>query len=140
MRALLLVFLLASALVALCNSTEGSLGIKLLDIGDGEGYSPHVNDEKERIDTIIRAFKRLPDGELDRLGVQLGEVGDGQEYAPEFVDKLINAWNRRQIELKEAMKSIAQPVEFMERIMQGTPSFTHSLAADNPFIHSFSCC
>lgn len=138
MRALLLILLLASALVALCNSTEGAISasgdVKLLDIGDGEGYSPHVNDEKERIDTIIRAFKRLPDGELDRLGVQLDEVVDGQEYAPEFVDKLINAWNRRQIELKEAMKSIAQPVEFMERIMQGTHSFTHSLAADNSFI------
>ena len=116
MKYLLFLVLLVSVLNAVCNSSEG---VRLLDIGNGDGSKQIANDEKERINTIIRAFKRLPDSELDRLGVQLDVAGDGGEYTAEFVEKLINAWNRRQVELKEVMKSIAKPVEFMERIMQG---------------------
>ena len=135
MHFLLFIVFLASVLTAVCNGTEGA---KLLDIGNGEGSHQKGNDEKERIDTIIRAFKRLPDGELDRLGVQLDVAGDGEEYSAEFVEKLTDAWNRRQVELKEAMKSIAQPVEFMERIMQGNPSYIFPLLATHSLTHSIT--
>ncbi len=135
MHLLLFIVLIASVLNAACNGTEGR---RLLDVGNGEENHQKGNDVKERIDTIIRAFKRLPDGELDRLGVQLDVVGDDEEYSAEFVEKLTNAWNRRQAELKEVMKSIAQPVEFMERIMQGKPSYISPLLIPHSLTHSLT--
>lgn len=69
--------------------------------------------EQERIDTMIRAFNRLPAPELDRLGVDLSKpVAEGTPQAKE----LFEIWKKRQEELKEAMAEMVKPVEHMAQI------------------------
>ena len=67
--------------------------------------------EQERIDTIVRAFNRLPAPELERLGVDIktAPIQQGTSQAMQ----LKRAWLERQKELKEAMASMTKPAEHM---------------------------
>eukprot|EP00601_Ochromonadales_sp_CCMP2298_P011756 CAMPEP_0173254342 /NCGR_PEP_ID=MMETSP1142-20121109/21866_1 /TAXON_ID=483371 /ORGANISM="non described non described, Strain CCMP2298" /LENGTH=329 /DNA_ID=CAMNT_0014187759 /DNA_START=80 /DNA_END=1065 /DNA_ORIENTATION=- len=65
---------------------------------------------QERIDTILRAFHRLPGAELARLEVDLERpIVQGSREA----ELLFEAWGRRQLELKAAMANVLKPAEFM---------------------------
>lgn len=67
--------------------------------------------EQERIDTMVRAFNRLPSPELERLGVDIksGPIVQGTSRA----EDLKRAWLERQKELKVAMESMTKPAEHM---------------------------
>lgn len=68
---------------------------------------------QDRLNTIVRSLKRLPDAELQRLGLDLSKhVVDGTEAA----EKLLLAWRQRQAELKKAMESQLKPAEFMKQL------------------------
>lgn len=69
--------------------------------------------EQEKIDAILKAFHRLPGQELERLQIDLTKpVIAGTPEA----EALFVAWTLRQAELKEAMKNILKPAEFMTNI------------------------
>lgn len=69
--------------------------------------------EQERIDTMVRAFKRLPAAELDRIGVDISApIQSGSENAKH----LFEAWKVRQAEFKKAVESMLAPVEHMKTI------------------------
>ena len=73
-----------------------------------------VANEETRLETLVRAFKRLPDSERERLGVNLDEdVIVGSQAA----EKLISAWHERQAELKLAIESMVKPAEHMGSLL-----------------------
>lgn len=101
MRALLVAFVWLLA-VRISNSQSGGLQVSQ-DSADGE---------QERIDTIVRAFNRLPAPELERLGVDITSsepIVQGTSRAHD----LKRAWLERQKELKVAMESMTKPAEHM---------------------------
>ena len=70
--------------------------------------------DDERIETIIRAFRKLPAGEIEKYNVDLSDTK--VELGSSRASALIAAWKIRQEELKEAMKSITKPAEIMVNI------------------------
>ena len=90
--------------------------------GDAHSFTVEVNegtdlepvDEQTRIDTMVRAFQRLPEPELARLGVDI--TGDKIESGSERATRLREAWVKRQAELKNAVDSMVKPAEFMAEI------------------------
>mmetsp|Transcript_32383 Transcript_32383/g.54140 ORF Transcript_32383/g.54140 Transcript_32383/m.54140 type:complete len:385 (+) Transcript_32383:118-1272(+) len=86
-------------------------GIKAL--GADELANTETIADQERIDTIVRAFKRLPGMELDALRIDLDQpILEGTVEA----SALFDAWTLRQQELREAMKNVLQPAELMANI------------------------
>lgn len=80
---------------------------------------------QERLDTIMKAFRRLPPAELSRLGVDVSEnIVDGTPAA----EHVLKAWSDRQEELKKAMKSLMQPAELMAKITQQLQDIALSLS------------
>lgn len=83
--------------------------------------SSHIGSQ-EQIDAILKAFHRLPGQELQRLEIDLTQpVIAGTPEA----ETLFKSWKLRQAELKEAMKNILQPAEYMTNItrtLNGTAS------------------
>ena len=74
-------------------------------------------DEQERLNTLVKAFKKLPAPEAERLGVDLendGHIEPGSERAA----ALIQAWKNRQIELKQAVDAMVKPVELMAALLR----------------------
>ena len=65
---------------------------------------------QSKIDAIIKAFRRLPNQELERLEIDLDQPILENTKESEV---LLQAWKQRQLELKEAMKTILQPAEYM---------------------------
>ncbi len=68
---------------------------------------------QHRIDTIVRAFNRLPASELERIGIDLSQpILSGTDQAK----KLFDAWKTRQEEFRKAVESMAKPAEHMKNI------------------------
>eukprot|EP01040_Poterioochromonas_malhamensis_P003833 gene3833-4095_t len=72
--------------------------------------------EQDQLQTILRTLRKLPPDEAERLSVDLSddEVVVGSERA----EQLKLAWERRQQELRDAMKSLMKPAEFMGNLTQ----------------------
>eukprot|EP01038_Epipyxis_sp_PR26KG_P009566 gene9566-12884_t len=69
---------------------------------------------QERLDTIVRAFSHLPPDELARFNIDLSiPIKEGSQEA----SNLVEAWQLRQSELKEAMKNQLKPAEYMTNII-----------------------
>ena len=69
--------------------------------------------EQERIDTMVRAFQRLPLSEQERLGV---DITKSIEAGSNLAKELQKAWDLRQKEVKEAMESVLKPAEYMAQL------------------------
>ncbi len=86
--------------------------------------------EQDQLQTILRTLRKLPPDEAERLFVDLSddEVVVGSERA----EQLKLAWERRQQELRDAMKSLMKPAEFMGNLTQqlrDKVSYFHHLIA-----------
>ena len=81
--------------------------------------------EQDKIDSIVKALKHLPETELTRLNISLEQVVfAGTEEAI----YLQEAWNHRQMEIRDALKSMVQPMELMVNITRDLRNFQqHSL-------------
>ena len=79
-----------------------------------EGTDANPVDEQTRLDTMLRAFQRLPAPELARLDV--GDITTPVESGTERAERLKKAWTQRQAELKNAVDSMVKPAEFMADI------------------------
>lgn len=116
------------SVVVLSNEVNGvSIGTAHSNI-DGEdgklGYNNKIEvetrllsevSEQQRIDTIVRAFGKLPFEEIEVMGIDLSTpILPGSQRAKE----LEIAWANRQKELKEAMASIIKPAEHMAELTQ----------------------
>jgi len=83
-----------------------------LDLNANQGPLETIT-EQERIDTIVRAFQRLPPAERERLGV---DISKSIEAGSKLAKELQKAWDTRQQEVKEAMESVLKPAEFMAQL------------------------
>lgn len=94
------------------SSSVGNTDQLKLDLNVDPGPLKTIN-EQDRIDTIVRAFQRLPSAEREKLGVDLSKsIEAGSSLAKE----LQKAWDIRQQEVKEAMESVLKPAEFMAQL------------------------
>lgn len=85
-------------------------GTKAEEVVSLDGLQEHATSEQEKIDTIVRAFQRLPPNELERLNVDISKtILAGTQEA----EQLFNSWKMRQEELQHAMKSLLKPAEAM---------------------------
>ena len=79
-----------------------------------EGTDSEPVDEQTRLDTMLRAFQRLPAPELARLDVD--DITTPVESGTERAERLKKAWTQRQAELKNAVDSMVKPAAFMADI------------------------
>jgi hypothetical protein len=77
--------------------------------------------EQLKLDAMAKALKHLPNDELIRLNITLEEpIFAGTEQAV----ALQTAWSTRQQEIKSALGSIAQPIEYMINITNNLKNFS----------------
>lgn len=101
---------------------DGSYSLKLSDvkihtkeIDQQIANDQELTETQTRINTILRSFSHLPEEELMRFNISLtDDYAEGSENA----NKLFDAWNIRQQELKEAMQSLLKPAEYMANITE----------------------
>lgn len=89
---------------------------------DSNSVEPSIQvSEQEKIDSIVKALKHLPSTELHRLNVSLE-----QTILAGSVEAILlqEAWNFRQMEIREALKSMVQPMEVMLNITLELRNFT----------------
>ena len=79
-----------------------------------EGTDREPVDEQTRLDTMLRAFQRLPAPELARLDVD--DITTPVESGTMRAERLKKAWTQRQAELKNAVDSMVKPAAFMADI------------------------
>ncbi len=96
----------------LVESLGAGMGDAITDIHDTGPLE--AIDDQERLDTLVRSFKRLPPAEQQRLGVDLDQP---LEPNSEEAKKLFEAWLIRQAELKEAINTMVKPAEFMAQLL-----------------------
>jgi hypothetical protein len=81
-----------------------------------------VASEEARIQTLVRAFQRLPQSELDRYGDLKADLVANGDTPIQPNSKLANdlqiAWENRQSELKKAIESIVKPIDHMKNLLQ----------------------
>jgi hypothetical protein len=84
-----------------------------LQVSKGSTHSPPSSEiqSEEQLNTIIRTFQKLPPVEVARLNIDLSS--EKIELGSAKAAELLQAWKLRQDELKEAMKSLMKPAEFM---------------------------
>jgi hypothetical protein len=84
-----------------------------LQVSRGSAHSPPSSEiqSEEQLNTIIRTFQKLPPVEAARLNIDLSS--EKIELGSAKAAELLQAWKLRQDELKEAMKSLMKPAEFM---------------------------
>ena len=96
--------------------------LQLQPPGEADFVHEKVSSDQERLNTIVRAFQKLPENELRRFGVDLTKsILSGTAEAQELLD----AWKRRQQEFKEVVEAIAQPVEHMKIIKSKLENFSN---------------
>ena len=80
-----------------------------------------IADDQTRINTLVRAFRRISKNELDSYGLlsaKLDEHGDADIHPDsKLASMLQDAWEIRQRELKEVIESIAKPGDHMKNII-----------------------
>jgi hypothetical protein len=76
---------------------------------------PEIIDEQQQVDTILAAYRKLPAAEIARLGV---DVTKGVFAGSAEAQQLRDAWNQRQVEIRQLMETVAKPVHIMEEIMR----------------------
>lgn len=127
----IVIILFAAAIVMSLVSAVGNEGVAAeaevhtmaISASNGIAVTADEAAEQERIDTIVRAFNRLPAPELSRLGVDVSEhIVQGTTKA----EILKRTWLERQKELREAMDSMTKPVEHMGQLAQQIKSFTEA--------------
>jgi hypothetical protein len=85
------------------------------DFNEEQGPLIPPPSEQERLDTIVRAFKHLPEEEQKRLGVNLEEkILEGTQGAADL-DRI---WKERQKEFRQAMDALMKPAEKMAELVQ----------------------
>ena len=78
-----------------------------------------TTDEQERLNTLIRALKRLPDDELALYGLSQGTAGGKRDTWISRVYKIFfDAWQERQKELKKAIESMLKPADYMKELVE----------------------
>lgn len=75
-------------------------------------------DEQTRVDTLVRALKRLPERELSHYGLTSSDLEQSYTPGTKETDKLFAAWNVRQDELKKAVDSMMKPAEYMQDLVK----------------------
>jgi hypothetical protein len=106
-----------SALAAPNDQQQGMLSLP-------EESATHETEET-RIATLVQSLKKLPQPEKDRLGVNLEwdkldtleDISAAIKTGSAKASDLLDAWKRRQAELKEAMDTMAKPAEHMSGIL-----------------------
>ena len=100
---------------------EQGQGMVAISAADGTPEAAQSVTEQDRLDTIVRAFNRLPQPELERLGVdiQSERIVDGTMKA----EAVRRAWRERQQELKRAMESMTKPAEHMAEMARRIKQF-----------------
>jgi len=100
---------------------EQGQGMVAISAVDGTPEVAQSVTEQDRLDTIVRAFNRLPQPELERLGVdiQSERIVDGTMKA----EAVRRAWRERQQELKRAMESMTKPAEHMAEMARRIKQF-----------------
>ena len=92
-----------------------------------ENFDRNPPTEQQKIDTIKSALNKLPNSELARLGVDI----DGHfEAGSQRANRLVEAWNQRQQELKDALAGVLKPVEYMQDIV----NILRNTSLDNPAV------
>lgn len=77
----------------------------------------NLSPKQAKVNTIQRSLLRLPELELRNLELDLDILRGGEIDADSaFADALIAAFEERQLLLKDAMKSMVKPAEYMANI------------------------
>ena len=135
-RALFIVLLVLLALIGNCkslepNSTTGEVTKEQAEVFAStvslesafKGFKGDDNkfekvDEQTRVDTLVRALKRLPEGELSHYGLTSSLLEQTFTPGTKESEKLFEAWNIRQGELKKAVESMMKPAEYMQDLVK----------------------
>lgn len=104
----------------------------------------NVADEQTRINTLVRAFRRLPNAELSAyadLSTQLDAHGDAIISADsDLAKRLQNAWESRQVELKKAIDDMVRPGEHLRKLLySSTQCFVNNYCNIGRFLGCRSC-
>ena len=83
-----------------------------------------TTDEQTRVDTLIRALKRLPDEELALYGLGQSQLDGHVTPGSREAATLFAAWQERQKELKKAIDSMLKPAEYMQELVEFIVSTT----------------
>ena len=75
-------------------------------------------DEQTRVDTLVRALKRLPEGELSHYGLTASQLEQTFTPGTQETENLFKAWTIRQEELKKAVESMMKPAEYMQELVE----------------------
>jgi hypothetical protein len=116
-----------------CNGQSLSRGLEAVSLtADGAEMVKEVS-EQDRLDTIVRAFKRLPPPELERLGVDISS--DRILQGTERAEQLKRAWLERQAELKRAYESMTKPAEHMGELARRIKEYHYSVSSASSLIN-----
>ena len=94
---------------------------------DGKAQTLDTIDDQTRLDTLIRALRRLPDEELAMYGLSPKELEEHVSPDSREAVALFAAWQERQNELKKAIESMMKPAEYMQELVEfivGSPEVT----------------
>lgn len=97
----------------LLSKSSATLESVMSDMNSESGEPLKAVDDQQRVDTLLRALKRLPDSELEMYGIKADGLPESIEPHSEQARRLFKAWQQRQMDLREAIKSMTKPAEIM---------------------------
>ena len=77
-----------------------------------------TTDEQSRLNTLIRALKRLPDDELALYGLSRAQLEENVTPGSRESTIFFDAWQERQKELKKAIESMLKPADYMKELVE----------------------